>query len=263
MAADYRSQEGNSTRSNVNNKSSYASVTQAPPSKEQAIVIEAVDQITLKEYVLAVGKLTDPSNIRYVSRISNARICIYLANKKAAEDLVTKYPKVQISNMSLELRPLVTQNVRVVISNVSPVIPDCVIEDHLSNIGIKLASGLRPVRAGISEPGFTHILSFRRQMFIHPTDLAKLPVSLQIRYEDTNYWVYFTTDTTITCFLCKQEGHLAKQCKNDVTISNAYPVIPIHRPTKQITLVNLIWTSFLCLMKNEVPIMVIIIRLKN
>ncbi|KAJ4446521.1 hypothetical protein ANN_13217 [Periplaneta americana] len=57
-------------------------------------------------------------------------------------------------------------------------------------------------------------------MFIHPIDLGKLPVSLRIRYEYTNYWVYFTTNTTITCFLYKQEGHLAKQCKNDVTISN-------------------------------------------
>ena len=216
MAADYRSLEGKPTNSTNSTKSSYASITQSPPSKEQAIVIEAIDQIPLKEYVLAVGKLTEPSNIRYVSRISNARICIYLASKKVAEEIVTKYPKVKVGNMLLELRPLITKNVRVVLSNVSPVIPDYVIEEHLSHIGITPVSRINPIRAGISEPGFTHILSFRRQMFIQPTDLDKLPStgSLQIMFEDTNYWVYLTTDTTITCFICKQEGHLAKQCKN-------------------------------------------------
>ena len=116
--------------------------------------------------------------------------------------------------MLLELRPLITNNVRVVLFNVSPVIPDYVIEEHLSNIGITPVSRINPIRAGISEPGFTHILSFRRQMFIQPTNLNKLPSSLQIMFEDTNYWVYLTTDTTITCFICKQEGHLIKQCEN-------------------------------------------------
>ena len=51
-------------------------------------------------------------------------------------------------------------------------------------------------------------------MYINPDDFAKLPESLQITYEGTNYWIYFSTDSPV-CFLCKTEGHLAKQCKND------------------------------------------------
>ena len=67
MPADYRSFEGKPTNSTNSTKSSYASITQSPQSKEQAIVIEAIDQIPLKEYVFAVEKLTEPSNIRYMS----------------------------------------------------------------------------------------------------------------------------------------------------------------------------------------------------
>ena len=36
---------------------------------------------------------------------------------------------------------------------------------------------------------------------------------MQINYDDTNYWIYFSTEK-LTCFLCKEEGHLAKFCKN-------------------------------------------------
>lgn len=204
------------TTKETNTRLSYSSVTQSNPSKEQAIVIESHDGINIKDYVLAVGKLTSPSNIRYISRISNGRICIFLSSKKVVEELILANPKVLINNVSLEIRPLLTKNKRVILSNVCPVIPNYVIEEELLKIGVKIMSKITPIRAGLSIPGFSHILSFRRQMYIKNEDFDKLPTSLQIEYDGTNYWIYLSTDSP-TCFVCKTEGHLAKDCPSNIS----------------------------------------------
>lgn len=197
-------------------KLSYAASMQSFPTKEQAIVIESHDGITIKEYVIAIGKLTNPSNIRYVSRISNGRICIFLSSKKCVEDLILTNPKILINNISLEVRPLLTKNKRIILSNVCPVIPNHEIEEKLLKLGVKPTSKITPLRAGLSIPGFSHILSFRRQMYIQNEDFAKLPETIQIEYEGTYYWIYFSTDSP-TCFLCKTEGHLAKHCPDNLS----------------------------------------------
>ena len=44
-------------------------------------------------------------------------------------------------------------------------------------------------------------------------DVCKLPESIQIEHEKTVYWIYISAEK-LTCFLCKEEGHLAKYCKN-------------------------------------------------
>lgn len=80
-------------------------------------------------------------------------------------------------------------------------------------LGIKPASSISPIKAGISLPGFTHILSFRRQLYIKPEDMEKLPESIQIAFEGTTYWIYISSASPI-CFICKEEGHLARQCKS-------------------------------------------------
>ena len=67
-------------------------------------------------------------------------------------------------------------------------------------------------RAGLTGPGYSHILSFRRQIFIHPDDESKIPESIQINFEDTSYWIFPSTDT-IKCFVCKKVGHIAKNCQ--------------------------------------------------
>ncbi|PSN46791.1 hypothetical protein C0J52_19143 [Blattella germanica] len=96
-----------SSNPNVANPSqSYSTVTQSGPTKDQAIVIEAHDGIPIKDYIYAIGKLTEPTNIRFVSRISNNRICIYLANKKSVEEICTHYPRIEINNIQLEIAQL-------------------------------------------------------------------------------------------------------------------------------------------------------------
>ncbi|PSN31016.1 hypothetical protein C0J52_26567 [Blattella germanica] len=200
-----------------NTQRSYASIAQLPPKKEQAIIIESHAGLTIRDYVLAVSKITDPSTIRYISRISNARICIYLSSSKVAETLTSTHPTIQVNGIELPLRPLLTQNKRIILSNVCPIIPNTIIEQYLLEYGVKPTSTTTCIRAGISEPGFSHILSFRRQLFISPNDFDKLPPSIPIIYEGTNYWIYLSSDDTPTCFICKEVGHLAKHCKTTTT----------------------------------------------
>ena len=76
-----------------------------------------------------------------------------------------------------------------------------------------MTSKLTFLRAGIQETGFTRIMSFRRQVFINPDDLSKIPQSFLINHDDTQYRIFASTDK-LNYFLCKQEGHVAKDCSN-------------------------------------------------
>lgn len=57
---------------------SYATVTMnnSFPTKEQPILIDAIDNITMKDYVHAVAKITGSESIRSASRICNGHIYI-------------------------------------------------------------------------------------------------------------------------------------------------------------------------------------------
>ena len=203
---------GNST----DNRSSYAAAAERDsfPKKDQAIVIESLPQIPISEYLVEIGRIIGPSNIRFASKISNGRVCMFLASKQVADDLTDKHSSVNIRGHSLELRPLITNYKKLILSNVCPVIPHSFIKSELERIGVQTASEVTFLRAGMSEPGFAHVLSFRRQVYVHPDSVSKIPESLQINFEDTAYWIYLTTNTLV-CFLCKLAGHIAKNCKTD------------------------------------------------
>lgn len=103
-----------------------------------------------------------------------------------------------------------------------PIIPHDVIKETLRRKGVDITSNITFLRAGMTDPGYSHILSFRRQFYIKPECEGNLPDALQITYEDTTYWIYLTTDTT-TCFVCKQEGHIARVCPTIVSSDDNIP----------------------------------------
>ena len=183
------------------------------PKKEQAIVTDAVEGLQIKDYVLAVGKLIGPQNIKFASRISQDRVCIYLSSQDLAGKITAPGSKVNIGSHTLSLRLLVSKAKRIILSNVCPIIPHSVIEKTLLEFDITPTSQITFLRAGIHEPEYAHIMSFRRQMYIKPEDVSKLPESLQINFEDTVYWIYPSSEK-LTCFICKEEGHLARHCQS-------------------------------------------------
>lgn len=195
-------------------KVTYSSMIQQDkfPTNEQAIVFEDIEGLTVQNYTTGLGSLIGKEHVRFVSRTSH-RIVVYLDSKELADKLTENNTKVNIGSHSLLIRPLITKSKRIIISNVCPIIPHTHIENELAKLNITPASKILFIRAGITEPGYSHVLSFRRQVYIQPGDEDKLPSSLKISYDNSTYWIYFSTQK-IVCFLCKEEGHLARYCKN-------------------------------------------------
>ncbi|KAF0708504.1 DNA replication licensing factor MCM4-like, partial [Aphis craccivora] len=102
---------------------------------------------------------------------------------------------------------------RIIISNVSPSIPNEDIISHLKDLNIQTLSQITHINAGFNIAELAHIFSFRRQVYINPDDFLKFPGSLLINHENTHHRI-FLSDDTLFCYLCKPKGHTSKQCKN-------------------------------------------------
>ena len=216
----------NSSSQKPSAKASYAQVAQDLPlmSKDQAIIIDTSGSFTVREYTLALGKQIGPENIRAVSRVSQGRVCFFLNSKDTVDRLIDNESKLTIGELSIPIRPYISRAKRIIISNVLPIIPTQLLIDEFEKLQIPLMSQITYLRAGNNEPGYTHIISFRRQVYINPEDVSKLPPSIKINYDDTIYWIYFSTEK-LTCFLCKEEGHAARFCKNVAELPTILPSI--------------------------------------
>ncbi|OXU16379.1 hypothetical protein TSAR_008961 [Trichomalopsis sarcophagae] len=155
----------------------YASVSQKHliPKREQGLIMDCVQDLNLTDYACTIGNIVQPKNVLYASRISINRICLYLSPKELVTDLTDKYQTVQIENKEVNIRPLVTKQKRIIFSNVSPDIPNFVFENILYKLNVKRSSPVITLRAAIAREGYSHVASFRRQVFVNPTDVELIP----------------------------------------------------------------------------------------
>ena len=138
------------------------------PKKDQAIVFNAIEDTKLLDYILAVGTLIGPKNIIFSSRISNNRICIYLSSKAIVDKLINERTPFKINNKILYGRRLITPSQRLVLSNVCPTIPNHILVTEFEGKNLSLLSSITYRKINIPDPEYTHVLSFRRQVFISP-----------------------------------------------------------------------------------------------
>jgi len=102
-----------------------------------------------------------------------------------------------------------------------------------------MVSPITFMKACFSNDEFGHIGSFRRQLYIHPEHSDKIPSSILIQFDQTEYCI-FLSDDTVTCFSCKQTGHTSNHCK----ITSEYNATLIHGdnpntpPVKDIMVTN-------------------------
>ena len=202
-------------------RKTYAAATQRDqfPTRDQAIVIESKDGIQLRDYIYAIGAIVTPPNVRFASRISNGRVCIFLASKELAAKLVSEHPRIKIGEYSLEVRLLITRHKRIIISNACPSIPHSEIEAAIDKHNVRRSSSISYLRVAMPDPIYGHVQSARRQVYIHPEDVGKLPSSLLITADDTTFRIFLSTDT-LRCFHCKDEGHIAINCPSQKNASD-------------------------------------------
>lgn len=96
-------------------QNSYANITKKSsfPTKEEAIIIDSIENVQLKEYTVAIGNLIHPKTIKFVSRISKNRICMYLNDKDIVNKLTETKTTLLINNQELEIRPLLSKFKRI------------------------------------------------------------------------------------------------------------------------------------------------------
>lgn len=211
---DYsRSQTLNNTTATPTSSKSYSSVVIQDkfPSKEQAIIFGATENTRLQDYLIPLGSIIQPKNILFSSRLSNQRICMYLASREVVEDFMNKYGSIEVNNQIIKARRLVTPAQRLVLSNVCPSIPHDLLAKELQNLGLKLISPINFLRINAQNPEYSHILSFRRQVYVSSSN-CNLPDSIVINFDETSYRIFLSQDT-LTCYSCKKAGHKASECK--------------------------------------------------
>lgn len=221
------SQTANNTPTTSNNRRAYSEVTNAAvqrqptttsttethsfPRREQAIVINVHENLKLVDYVTCIGNLIGPKEVLFASRISNSRICIFLTDTKHVDFIIRNHSKIIINEYELSVRRLITPAKRIIISNVCPSIPHNVIEQVILSMGFKPVSPVSFLRAGLQSSDYTHVLSFRRHIYVQPNDNISLSSSTVIKYLETNYRIFLNYDE-MTCYTCKQPGHVASNC---------------------------------------------------
>lgn len=214
-ASDYRSvPELHNMVSNVKNSTTTFSnivKTSAYPKKEQAVIFPAFDSLQVKDYVIAAAEVVNPDDIRFVSRMSNNRICLYFSTKDVADKFIDEHAGVNINNVFIPARKLMMPAKRIIISNIPPFIPDHIVEDRLHSLNIRILSPISYIGAGIGIEKLKHVLSFRRQVFISPDN--EFPSSVLIKFGEEEFRI-FLSDEKITCFRCKAVGHIASKCTN-------------------------------------------------
>lgn len=197
-------------------KPTYSNITKnhfAHPKKDQGIILNSLPDIKIKEYIIAIGNIVGPKNIIAASRVSNQRIGIYLSQKEIVEKLIAKHQIINIDNKEIAIRRLIAPSKKIILSNVSPSIPNETIEMTLKNLGAKITSPIYLIKAGFADPEYCHIVSYRRFLYINPEESATLQPSFLVNYESDSYRI-FIQDDEIRCFICKELGHTASKCPN-------------------------------------------------
>jgi hypothetical protein len=210
-----KNMENNLTHQNIVTKNKTFAETLNPnpfPKKDQAIIFDIEnEEIQLKDYIIEIGKIIKPENIIFVSKISKKRMCIFLSTKDLTNKLIQDNENIVVQGQNIKLRKLYNPDKRIILANVYPNIPHETIIEALKENNITPTSPISFLRAGLHIEGLTHILSFRRQMYISPDDENKMPSSILINFENANYRIFLSNDE-LTCFLCKKIGHTSNNC---------------------------------------------------
>lgn len=180
------------------------------PGKETAVLFPSVDGFTVEAYTRAAAALVGGRNIIAASRISHGRICIYLATKAVVDEFLADHGGITITDVFVPARRLKTPAERLVLSNVAPCIPHAVLEAEIARL-YAVVSPMSFVSLGIRDPALSHVISFRRQVYVVRNEQDVVPDSFLVAYDGESYRIFASFDD-VRCYRCKGHGHLSRRC---------------------------------------------------
>lgn len=192
------------------------------PKEDQAIILTSITGIPIKDYIVNLSEVVGPENIQFASKISHNRVCVYLSSKQCVDDFMIHHGGIPIGDVFVSARRLITPASRIVISNVPPHIPHEVVESTLKDSNLKVVSPVSYVGMGLGLPKLHHVCSFRRQVYIVLNENKDLPSSVMVSGEGKKHRIFLSTDE-IKCFVCRNSGHISKNCPN---LNEEFPPIP-------------------------------------
>lgn len=179
--------------------------------RDQAIILTCVDELLISDYTIAVGEIVQPKNVLCSSKVSKNRVCIHLSSKKLVEEFTSEHASVEIKGKKVFIRPLVSPNKRIIFSNVSPAIPNRYLAKILDKLSVNTSSDVTRMKVSISDPGYAHVESHRRQVYVKADDVRKIPPMIQYTHDGIEYYI-FAGPEVMRCYKCKKEGHKASNC---------------------------------------------------
>ncbi|KZC05859.1 hypothetical protein WN55_06856 [Dufourea novaeangliae] len=107
------------------NKQSYASATQnnTYPTKDQEVIVDAINGVSIKNYAVTID------------------------SKNTVQKLTSNHKTISVNNTSVEGRALIVPSERIILSNVSPSIPQECIEKIFTDNNVRTTSKLSYLRA--------------------------------------------------------------------------------------------------------------------
>jgi hypothetical protein len=162
------------------------------PHKKHGVIFEAVDGFTIEEYLRKIADTIGGRNIKYASRLSGGRICVYLGTEALVKQICTP-GGISINDTFIQCRPYIIASKRVVLSNVLPDIPDESLIPSLLTFG-KTTSPISKLSISTTHPDLKHIKTFRRLVCMIIPHMEKMPDTFNVEHDGVSYAIYVTSD---------------------------------------------------------------------
>src|SRR6266576_5930399 len=108
------------------------------------------------DYLQALKTLVGGAkNIIAASRISNNRVVVFLSNAQLVDKFIEDHGDVTINSNFIKARKLRSPSKKLIISNVSAVIPNNVLQESLTKLNLKLTSPISLLRVQPQDDEFS------------------------------------------------------------------------------------------------------------
>lgn len=129
------------------------------------------------------------------------------------EDFLTQHGGILI-NLEFIYAKILLNNKKIILSNVSTVIPNNILEKYLTeDLKLNISSKISILCVNLSDEMFSHVISWQRQFYCRMDDenIRDIPNSFLLYLGGKTHRIFLTHDDFV-CFKCNNRGHKADAC---------------------------------------------------